>query len=63
MTTRAQALAAAGRTLAQARARRDALSPEEAAHAAFTPGGLSIEELATLIRKQRALAIVEASAA
>ncbi|WP_433444517.1 hypothetical protein [Nonomuraea sp. CA-141351] len=53
MTTRAEALAAAGRVLAEARARRDALSPEDAARAAYVPGGRSVEELTAIIREQR----------
>ena len=63
MPTRAEALTAAGRIFAQARARRDALSPEDAARAAYMPGGPSIEELVALIREQRALAVGEVSAA
>ncbi|WP_146615654.1 hypothetical protein [Nonomuraea aridisoli] len=61
MPTRAEALTAAGRILAQARARRDALSPEDAARAAYTPGGPSTDELAALIREQRAVAAAEFS--
>ncbi|MDF5756685.1 hypothetical protein [Spongiactinospora sp. TRM90649] len=53
MTTRDQALAAAGRILAEARTRRDALSPLEAARLAHEPGGPSIEELAERIRSAR----------
>ncbi|WP_336206940.1 hypothetical protein [Nonomuraea sp. LPB2021202275-12-8] len=53
MKTREDALAAAGRILAEARARRDALSPEEAARAAYVPGGRYMEELAAIINGQR----------
>lgn len=62
MTTRAEALAAAGRVLAEARARRDSLSPEEAARAAYVPGGRSVEELAAIIREQRRRAHARAQA-
>ncbi|PZG27289.1 hypothetical protein C1I98_33475 [Spongiactinospora gelatinilytica] len=53
MPTREQALAAAGRVLAEARARRDALTPLEAARLAHEPGGSSIEELAERIQAAR----------
>jgi hypothetical protein len=53
MRSRAEALAAAGRVLAEARVRRDSLSPEEAAQAAYVPGGRSVEELTAIVREQR----------
>lgn len=44
----------AARVLALARAERDAMSPEEAARAAYEPGGPSVEEIAATIRRHRA---------
>jgi hypothetical protein len=51
--TREECIAGAGRALAAGRARRDALSPLEAAREAYLPGGPSVEELAARIRAQR----------
>ena len=48
-TTKTQAVADAGRILAEARARRDAMTVREAAEAAYTPGGPSVDDLARLI--------------
>lgn len=50
---RGQALSEAARILAEARARRDAMTVREAALAAHVPGGPSIDELAALIQAQR----------
>ncbi|MFJ4168524.1 hypothetical protein ACIPY3_03330 [Paenarthrobacter sp. NPDC089714] len=41
-------IAAAGRVLAQATARMNAMSPREIAEAAYTPGGPSLEQLELL---------------
>ncbi|MEU8195200.1 hypothetical protein AB0C10_15610 [Microbispora amethystogenes] len=49
----AEALASAGRLLAQARAARDILPVHEAARRAYRPGGRPVEELEDLIRAQR----------
>lgn len=40
--------------LVDACARRDAMTPREAAEAAYSPGGPSIDELEQLIREDRA---------
>ncbi|MGW2371776.1 hypothetical protein [Kitasatospora sp. NPDC001683] len=52
---RQQAIAAAGQILAAARAERDALSPEEAAKAAWYPGHElgTVEAIRDLIIEQR----------
>ncbi len=47
------AIEAAGRHLAAAYADLDAMTPEEAAAAAYVPGGPSIEELVDRIRAMR----------
>lgn len=52
-----EAITAAARILGRARARRDSLTPEEAADEAWTPGGPSREEIAALIRQHRAEAL------
>lgn len=52
MTTSKQ-IAAAGQALAAARARRDSLTPEQAAAEAHVPGGPTVEELTERIRAQR----------
>lgn len=52
--SRAQAVAAFGRTLRQARTIRDSLPPREAARLAYTPGGPSVDEIEALIRQHRA---------
>lgn len=54
MTTREEALAAAGRAHAAAIVRRDSLDPLQAAREAYEPGGPSVEELEARIRAQRA---------
>lgn len=51
--TRDDALTAAARIWAEARARRDALPAREAALAAYVPGGKSVDELTELIQAQR----------
>lgn len=61
MTT--DAIAAAGRTLADARARMDALTPREAALEAHVPGGPSVAALENRIRVARGLPLVESGAA
>jgi hypothetical protein len=50
------AISAAAQILARARHRRDSLPPEEAAELAYVPGGPSREEIAEMIRQQRARA-------
>lgn len=62
MTTKDEALRAAGRALAVTRVERDALSPRRAAVAAWYPGHeLSVDEIEALIISQRkqALAALE----
>jgi hypothetical protein len=54
MSARDDRVEAAGLVLAQARARRDSLTPEEAAAEAYVPGGPSVEELTDRIRAMRA---------
>lgn len=54
MSARDEAIAAAGRALADAIARRDALPPRAAAEEAHVPGGPSIDELEQRIRARRA---------
>lgn len=54
MTTRAEAIAAAGEVLAEGRRAAAAMTVEEQARAAYTPTGPSIAELEALIRAQRA---------
>lgn len=49
-----QAMTAAAIVLGRGRSRRDSLSPEEAAREAWTPGGMSVEELTALIKRHRA---------
>lgn len=61
--TRAEALDTAARLLATMRARRDAMSPEEAARAAHRPDGMSLAERVALIRQQRAEAARQRAAA
>jgi hypothetical protein len=51
---RAEAMRRAGRVLAQARARIAAQTPEQAADAAYIPGGPSREQLAARVRELRA---------
>ncbi|MGE7437524.1 hypothetical protein [Kitasatospora sp. NPDC001175] len=55
MTTRQEAIRSAALVLAQARAERDALSPREAAEAAWYPGHRleTVEAIETLIIQQR----------
>ncbi|MEV7770459.1 hypothetical protein [Kitasatospora sp. NPDC086791] len=59
--TREQAIAAAGQILAAARVERDALTPEEAALAAWFPGHElgTVDAIRDLIVKQRARAAKE----
>ena len=54
MTTYIQAISEAAQILADARAHRDALTPEQAAAEAYVPGGLPVDEIAALIRRHRA---------
>lgn len=51
---RAKSMRDAGRILADARARIARQTPEEAARAAYVPGGPSKEELAAKVRRLRA---------
>lgn len=51
--TRDEATTVAARMLAEMRARRDALSPEDAAREAHRPGGMPLEQRITLIQQQR----------
>lgn len=51
--TKDECIAAAGRALAEAHARREALSPRAAAEAAHRPGGPTVDELEARIRAQR----------
>jgi hypothetical protein len=48
-----EAIAAAGRVLANARARQGALTPREAAEEAYVPGGPPVDELEARIRRRR----------
>ena len=48
--------------VARARARRDSLSIEDAARAAYIPGGPSVEEIAAIIRAHREDARAELAA-
>lgn len=52
--TQQECIAAAGRALAVALERREALSPREAAEAAHRTGGPSVDELEVRIIAQRA---------
>lgn len=54
MATQAECLDAAERAAGRALARRERLTPEDAARAAYRPGGMSVEAIADLIRRQRA---------
>jgi hypothetical protein len=54
VSPREAAITAAGRALAEATARRDALSPRAAAEEAHAPGGPPVEELEQRIRDRRA---------
>lgn len=58
-----EARAAAARALRAGRAARDAMTPRDAAEAAHTPGGLSVDALEVLIRRHRAEARAYAPAA
>lgn len=58
MTTRAEAIEAAGQALARARARRDSLPPAQAAELAWRPGGPDLVEIENMIRAQRGLPTV-----
>ena len=54
MTTREQAVAAAGRCIAEGRALSDSLPPEEAARLAWTPSSpYTVEQLTERIRARR----------
>ncbi len=57
MTTRDEALDAAAACLAQARADQAARSPREAAEAAWSPGGPSVNEIEAEIRADRGLPV------
>lgn len=51
--TQQECIAAAGAALAAAIERREALSPRQAAEAAYRPGGPAVDELEARIRRQR----------
>lgn len=53
MTTREEAIEAAGRLIAEGIALRDSLSPRRAAELAWTPSGPSVDELERRIRACR----------
>lgn len=53
MTTRQEAIEAAARALADGIALRDSMPPREAALAAWSPGGPSVDELEQRIRADR----------
>ena len=53
MPTREEALDAAARILADGLALRDSMTPAQAAAAAWTPGGPSVDELEQRIRMDR----------
>lgn len=55
MTTRAEAIAAAGRVLAEGIAEQASRTPRAAAEAAYVPGGPTIDELEDRIRALRGL--------
>lgn len=59
--TRAQAVAAAGAVVAEARRVRDSLPVEEAARQACTSTGPSYDELVQMIRAQRGLTVKAAA--
>jgi hypothetical protein len=61
VTTREQAVAAAGEQWAEALLLRDSLPVSEAARLAYTPTGPSIEELEAEIRAQRAHRVVRSA--
>lgn len=65
MTTRDEAIQSAGQILAMARAKRDALSPQEAAEAAWYSGHPlgSVDAIRSLIIEQRAEAVRRAKTA
>lgn len=65
MTTREEAIKAAGYALAVARAKRDALSPRKAAEAAWYPGHRlgTVEAIEQLIVQQREEALARLQAA
>lgn len=54
MTTYAEAIAAAAQVLVDARARIAALTPRQAATAAYVPGGPSVDELEAKVLRLRA---------
>jgi hypothetical protein len=62
MTTRAEAVKAAGQCFAEGLILRDSLPVEEAARLAYTPTGPSIAELEAKIRAQRTPVTKRASA-
>jgi len=55
MTSRPEAVTAAGTVLARARAALDERTPREAAEAAYVPGGPTVEQLEAQIRERRGL--------
>lgn len=63
MTSRAEAIAKAGQTLATARTVADAMAPRELAEAAHRAGGPSVDELEDRIRVRRGLPPIHQDAA
>ncbi|WP_159622709.1 hypothetical protein [Ruania rhizosphaerae] len=63
MTTRQEAIRAAGAAIAEAYAQLDELPVEEAARAAYTPTGPPLAELEQRIRARRGLDTRESGAA
>lgn len=62
MTTREEAIAAAGQVVAQMRAVVAQMTPREQAEAAWTPTcGLTVDELEDRIRRRRGLPLAHAS--
>lgn len=55
MTSRGEAVAAAGTVLARAWAAQDERTPREAAEAAYVPGGPTVPQLEARIRERRGL--------
>lgn len=60
MTTRDEAIQAAGEVLARGEAAAAQMTPRQAAEAAYTPTGPSVDELEDLIRADRGLTPIHA---
>lgn len=61
VSTREEAITAAGEAFADALERLNARDPREAARAAWVPGGPCVEEIEARIRGRRAVALRSAS--